>query len=212
MAGGCAWSLPSTRSGLLASTGCGVSARELPISGTRASCGWRASLSRPTSRCCASSASTISATSAVSATTRGPAAGCAGAAARAGAIARASNSGRRLRHMVGLLAWQGGGQLAPAGQFRLAFDALAEEADDAVAVGVERFDGGDDAVAGGAAHQPGFVQAAVLQVQVEAGVEDVQPLADALHALQRAGMDLHHAAVADKHHDRQRAVGGAAQQ
>jgi hypothetical protein len=83
----------------------------------------------------------------------------------------------------------------------VAFAALAVQLGDLRAVFGEQLDAGDVAVRGRFAGHPDLIHALFAQMQGKGGVEDIQPAAHRGHLFQRAGEDLHAAAVADENHD-----------
>src|SRR3546814_18137225 len=82
--------------------------------------------------------------------------------------------------------------------------ALAEHLGDLPALRVIDLQRRDDAVARRLAHDPGLGDVAGAQVQVEAGIEHVEPGTDLLQGDDGAGGDLHHAGAADEDNERQR--------
>ncbi len=88
----------------------------------------------------------------------------------------------------------------------LPLDPLAEELDDEFTVYVERLDGGNMSLVDRLAHRPDFRHKVLSQMEMERLVHDVQPRTHRRDLLDRTGMDLDTAAIADKAHDRQRNV------
>src|SRR5690606_20930245 len=98
--------------------------------------------------------------------------------------------------------------LAPCRVFRNARLALAEEADDQFVIGVEHLNRGDDAINRRLAADEAAGNRLLVEVQVELGIEHIVPLTHLDQLLDRAGMDLDAALVANEHHDLAVAIAG----
>src|SRR5262249_19993329 len=92
-------------------------------------------------------------------------------------------------------------RLPPIRALRSAGLALAEEEHDLLAVAIVELERGDEADVDGLAHDPRRSDARLAQVQVEARIEDVEPLAGALHPMDSSDMDLDDPAVGDEDHE-----------
>src|SRR5690606_2730512 len=91
------------------------------------------------------------------------------------------------------------GQFAPVVALGHAGLARAEQLDHQLTIGVEGLQAGDHTVDTGLAHTPQLDHATGLQMQVEIGVEHIEPAVHPAQVVHRAGVNLDAVAVADEH-------------